>query len=92
MAEWCDDERNVHVFLKHEPPLPFPNNIWKEVHEYLQECSRNSYNEIKYVEYEFEPICQTELQDDEFDTDDDFDNETTELNEDIEYNSEYAYI
>lgn len=91
--EWCDDERNVHVFLKHEPALPEHPNIWKEVHEHLQECANKSmYNEIKYTEYNFEPIGNITDEDQVLDDEPDEETITTELNEDLEYNSEYAYI
>lgn len=93
MADWCDDERNVHVFLNHEPLSdPPPCNIWKEVHEHLRECANNSmYNEIKYTEYIYESLAS--LSEDDPPTHEDTEEDaTTELNEDLEHNSEYAYI
>lgn len=88
---WCDDERNTLIFLK--PAASEENdslNIWKDVHEYLDDCSRRKYDDIKYVEYIYEPICSSEYSDD-------FENSeemvTTEYNEtlEIQYKNNYAY-
>jgi hypothetical protein len=65
MLNWCDDERNVNVFLK--PCDPVENdatNIWKDVYDYLDFCSRRKYDEIKYIEYIYEPLCQPSDDDD----------------------------
>lgn len=56
---WCDDERDVtSMFLKHEPSTENIKNLWKEVNDYLTESKKNAkYDDIKYVEYEYEPLC-----------------------------------
>ena len=103
MIDWCDDERNVHTFLKPSPYVEKESdNIWKDIHNYLENCSRNKYDDITYVEYEYEPLIldtypETEMepeQEPETNQLERNDIVTTELNEcdDIDYQKNiYAY-
>ena len=96
--EWCDDERNVHVFPKYEPPTTtYPTvNIWKEIHEHLQESAqRSKFDEIQYVEYEFEPLGYlSDIEEDDCTWGED--DTCTDVDEDnvdeVFYKHEYAYF
>jgi len=57
VADWCDDERNVHVFLRYEPQEKEIVNIYKDVADHLKKTARESaVNDIEYRVYEYEPL------------------------------------
>jgi hypothetical protein len=58
---WCDDERDVsskNIVYEQSSgisPLDKPVNLFKEVHTYLDNCSRlKTWKDIEHVEYEYE--------------------------------------
>ena len=85
-----EDERKSHAYLNHDP-IEKENNIYKDVHDYLNnDKKKKQYNEMKWVEYEYQYVETEKKQDDILE---ECPKEDTELNENlIQDDKKYAYF
>lgn len=62
---WDDDERNTKDYIKYENDVSsWRKDIYKNILETLEEDKFNSWNEVEYVEYAYEPLPYGDIHDD----------------------------
>ena len=88
---WCDDERNVHDYIKYEKHESDVRNIYKEVNDYLRDIIIDSkFDECEYIEYSYEEYL-SEIEG-ELNGEEDYSDEESEFNETLLNDYSYAYV
>lgn len=88
---WCDDERNVHDYIKYEKHESDVINIYKEVNDYLRDIIIDSkFDECEYIEYSYDEYL-SEIEG-ELNGEEDYSDEESEFNETLLNDYSYAYV